>query len=113
MRGSIGEVAEDPSSAGRPTLHVFTDTKESEGGGGPCTESKDLADLLETQLGMAVVDEVDGSATKPFWVELHRSSYRTERLDLLIQNLEAQSDLQIQVEDRPQEVLYVTQRSGT
>jgi len=113
LRGSIGDVAEDPSFSGRPTLHVFTDTKESEGGGGPCTESKHLAELLESQLGMAVVDEVNGSAAKAFWIELHRSSHRTERLDLLIHNLEAQTDLQIHVEDRPQEVLYVTQRSGT
>jgi len=32
---------------------------------------------------------------------------------MLIRNFEAQTDLDIRIEDRPTEVLYVTQRSGT
>jgi hypothetical protein len=61
---------------------------------------------------MAVVDQAE-SATNPFWIALHRSAFRTERLDLLIRNLEAQTDLEIRVEKRPTEVLYLTQRQGT
>jgi hypothetical protein len=111
LEGSIGEVAQDPSS-GRPTLHAFTDTKEPEGSAGPCRDAKHLAEILESELGMAVVDQAE-SATNPFWIALHRSAFRTERLDLLIRNLEAQTDLEIRVEKRPTEVLYLTQRQGT
>ena len=117
LGGSIGEVPQDPESSGRPTLQVFTDRKNDDppfgSDAGPYTESKDLVELLENQLGMLVVDQMDGRATKPYWIRLHRSSDKTRRFDLLIQNLEAQTDLDIRIEDQPTEVLYVTERGGT
>jgi hypothetical protein len=116
FRGSFGDVAEDPDLDHR-ALHFFTERKNPEpnvgSGAGPLTELGAATEILEHQLGLFMADETDGPAKEPIHIRVHDSAFRTERLDLLIQNLEAQSDLQIQVEDRPQEVLYVTQRSGT
>ena len=116
LQGSYGDVAEDPNLE-RRTLNFFTDHKNPEpnvgSGAGPLTELRAATEVLEHQLGLFVADETDGPADEPILVRVHDSAYRTERLDLLIRNLEAQSDLQIHVEERPTEVLYVTQRSGT
>ena len=60
-----------------------------------------------------VIDETDGPADEPVLIRIHDSAFRTERLDLLIRNLEAQTDLDIRMEDRPTEVLYVTERGRT
>ena len=42
---------------------------------------------------MPVVDETTGTAARPYHVRIHDSAYATRRFDLLIQNLEAQTDL--------------------
>ena len=118
MRGSIGNIPEDPKFDRRRVVHVFTDSKNDDprfdrGAGPPLTDSEALARRLSVHLDMPVVDETEGPPEEPFHVRLYRSSFRTERLDMLIHNLEAQTDLDIRIEDRPTEVLYVTQRSGT
>lgn len=116
FRGSFGDVAADPDLK-QPTLDVYTDRKNPEPGVGAgigrVTQLKDAAEVLEHQLGVCVADETDGPADEPIFITIHDSAFGTERLDLLIRNLEAQTDLDIHVEERPQEVLYVTERSGT
>jgi hypothetical protein len=116
VRGSFGEVAEDPDLK-LPTVHFFTDRRNPEpnvgAGAGPLTELGGAIELLEGQLGIFVVDETEGGLEKPTLIQVHDSAFGTERLELLIRNVEAQTDLEISVQDRLQEVLYVTQRSGT
>jgi len=112
LRGSFGEVAEDPNLK-RRTLNFFTDRKNEESDVGSFAELSVAIEVLEHQLGVFVVDETDGPADEPLLIRVHDSAFRTERLDLLIRNLEAQTDLDIRIEDRPTEVLHVTQRSGT
>lgn len=45
---------------------------------------------------------------EPFVVRLHDSAYETQRLDLLIQNLESQTELDVAVEKHPDDVLIVS-----
>ena len=116
LRGSFGEVAEDPDLK-LPTVHFFTGRRNPEpnvgAGAGPLTELGVAIELLESQLGIFVVDETEGGLEKPTLIQVHDSAFGTERLELLIRNVEAQTDLEISVQDRLQEVLYVTERSGT
>ena len=58
---------------------------------------------------MPVIDHTTGPVAYPFHVRVHRSAYRTERLDLLIQNIEAQTDLDIAVEERRERVVIVSE----
>ena len=112
LRGSYGDVAKDPNLE-RRTLNFFTDHENEGPDAGSFAELSGATEMLQHQLGLFVADETDGPPDEPILVRVHNSAYRTERLDLLIRNLEAQSDLQIHVEERPTEVLYVTERSGT
>ena len=66
--------------------------------------------LLTGHLMMPVVNETSGAAAQPFRVILHGSALGTRRLDLLIRNLESQTNLDIAVEDRSHEVLIVSER---
>ncbi len=64
--------------------------------------------MLEQHLDMPVADETLGTAEEPFLVRLHDESRLTPRLDLLIGNLEAQTDLEIAVEERVHRVVVVS-----
>ena len=110
LRGSIGAV---PTDAGRDdlrVLHVFTDRRDPETGqgGGPFPDAGDLGSLLAGALGMPVVDRTTGTPEHPFHVRIHPSADRTRRLDLLIGNLESQTDLDIEITERPDRVLVVS-----
>ena len=110
LRGSIGAVVPDDERNGRPLLHVFTDRRDPETGqgGGPFSDVGDLAYLLSRELGMAVIDQTIGTPEQPFHVRIHPSADRTRRLDLVIRNLEAQTDLDIEIVERPDRVLVVS-----
>ena len=112
LRGSIGTVMPDDEYGGDRYLHAFTDRKNEDPrigtGGGPSTDAGMLRGLLSSQLGMPVADETVGSASEPFHVRVHDSAYRTRRLELLIRNLEAQTDLDIAVEERPDRLVVVS-----
>ena len=64
--------------------------------------------MLSGRLEMPVADETNEPDAEPLQLQLHDSAYGTQRLDLLIRNLEAQSDLDIAVEERVNEVLVVS-----
>ena len=93
-------------------LHVFTDgPDEGEwGGGGTIADAGALAELLSRHLMMPVLDETSGAVDEPIRVRLHGSALGTRRLDVLIRNLESQTDLDIAVEERPHEILVVSER---
>ena len=113
LRGSIGELAPDDHLDGSRALHVFTEGRNEPGvGGGAIFANLDLlADLMSGHLGIPVVNETSGTVAQPFQVILHDSAHTTQRLDLLIRNLESQTDLDIVVEeDRPREILVVSRR---
>ena len=110
LRGSVGTVPPDDQRDGQRVLHVFTDRRnedQSGAGGGPSTDAGMLVELLSDQLEMQVVDETTGSAAQPFHVQIHDSAYGTERLDLLTQNIESQTDLDITVEERLERIVVV------
>ena len=111
LRGSIGAVPPDDDYDGQRVLHVFTDRKNEDrsgSGGGPSTDAEMLVQLLSYQLEISVVDETIGTAFEPFLLQIHDSAFLTERLDLLIQNIEAQTDLDIAVEERLNRVVVVS-----
>ena len=93
-------------------LHVFPDERDERkrSSGGTIADGEPLAELLTGHLMMPVVNETSGAAAQPFRVVLHGSALGTRRLDLLIRNLESQTNLDIAVEDRSHEVLIVSER---
>ena len=110
LRGTIGELPSDDGRDGRSVLHVFTEGRNEPGVGGGAINAnvETLAEMMSSHLDMPVVDETSGAAARPFDVMLHDSARGTRRLDLLIRNLESQTDLDIIVEDRPDEILVVS-----
>lgn len=114
LKGSIDTARFDRDSDGQPVLHIFTDEKSQDPtestGGGPFTDARVLTRLLSTQLGIPVVNETDGRSLTPFRVRIHRSAYQTRRYELLIANIEAQTDLELALEKRSNEVLLVKKR---
>ena len=96
-------------------VHAFVDTKNEDprrgAGGGPSTGATTLVELLSVALEMPVIDETIGAAVEPFHVRVHDSAYGTEGLELLIRNLEAQTDLDITLEERPDLLVEVSQVS--
>ena len=68
----------------------------------------DLVELLSFHLGMPVIDRTTGTPEQPFYVRLHPSAQRTQRLDLLIRNLESQTDLDIEIAERPDRFVVVS-----
>ena len=112
LRGSIGAVPPDDERDGRRVLHVFTDSKNEDpltgAGGGPFPNTEVLFKLLSSQLEMPVVDHTTGAVARSFHVQFHRSAYVTRRLDLLIQNLEFQTDLDIAIEERLEPMVVVS-----
>ena len=111
LGGAVGDPPPDDEFDGRGVLHVFTDGRDERGGGGggAIADAGALAELLSRHLMMPVVDETSGAVDEPFRVRLHGSALGTRRLDLLIRNLESQTDLDIAVEDRPHEILVVSE----
>ena len=107
LRGTIGTIPLDDVWDGARVLHVFTHAKNEDRGGGSVVDAEDLAEMLAYHLGMPVVDETSGSATEPYEVLLYDSAYYTTQADLLIQNLEAQTDLDIVIDQRPQQMVAV------
>ena len=110
LRGAVGELPPDDEAGGRGVLHVFTDRRNEpgEGGGGGLVSTVGMAEMLAGHLEMPVVDETNEPDAESFQLRLHDSAYRTQRLDLLIRNLEEQTDLDIAVEERANEVLIVS-----
>ena len=113
LRGEIGAVAPDDEYGGARYLHAFSDTKNEDplrggAGGGPLTGAGALVEFLSIALEMPVVDETIGAAVEPFHVRVHDSAYGTEGLELLIRNLEAQTDLDITLEERPDLLVEVS-----
>ena len=112
LRGSIGAVPPDDEEDGRRVLHVFTDRKNDDrsgSGGGPFSDTEALVMLLSVGLGIPVVDETTGTVAEPFHVRIHRTAHDTERLDLLIRNMESQTNLDIVVEERFDQVVVVSE----
>ncbi len=110
LGGAVGDPPPDDERGGRGVLHVFTDGRDEggRGGGGTIADAGALAELLSRHLMMPVVDETSGAVDEPIRVRLHGSALGTRRLDLLIRNLESQTDLDIAVEERPHEILVVS-----
>ena len=109
LRGAVGELPPDDDFGGLGVLHVFTDRRNEPGvGGGGLVSTSQMAEMLSGQLEMPVVDETNEPAAASFQLRLHYSASRTQRLDLLIRNLESQSDLYATVEERVNEVLIVS-----
>lgn len=112
LRGEIGTVAPDDEYGGARYLHAFADAKNEDprrgAGGGPSKDAGTLVELLSIALEMPVVDETFGAAVEPFHVRVHDSAYGTEGLELLVRNLEAQTALDISVEDRPDRLVVVS-----
>lgn len=112
LRGEIGTVAPDDEYGGLRYVHAFVDTKNEDprrgAGGGPSTGATTLVELLSVALEMPVIDETIGAAVEPFHVRVHDSAYGTEWLELLIRNLEAQTDLDITLEERPDLLVEVS-----
>ena len=111
LRGSVGTVPQDELYDFEPVLHVFTDRRDEDplsGAGGMVPDAAGLADMLSDHLDMPVVDETTGPVAEAFRVRLHRGTQMTPKLDLLIENLEAQTDLDIAVEERPDRVVVVS-----
>ncbi len=110
LRGVIGAVPPDDERDGQRVLHVFTDRRDPRtgAGGGPFPDVGDLVELLSFHLGMPVIDRTTGTPEQPFYVRLHPSAQRTQRLDLLIRNLESQTDLDIEIAERPDRFVVVS-----
>ena len=110
LRGSVGAVPPDDERDGQRVLHVFTDRRDSRtgAGGGPVPDAGDLVELLSHHLDMPVVDRTTGTPDHPFHVRLHPSAQRTQRLDLLIRNLESQTDLDIEIVERSDLIVVVS-----
>ena len=109
LRGAVGVLSPDDDFGGLGVLHVFTDRRNEPGvGGGGLVSTSEMAEMLSGYLEMPVVDETNQSDAESFQLRLHDSAYRTQRLDLLIRNLESQTDLDVTVEERLNEVLIVS-----
>ncbi len=110
LRGSVGAVPPDDERDGQRVLHVFTDRRDpgTGAGGGPFPDTGDLVELLSNHLGMPVVDRTTGTPDHPVHVRLHPSAQRTQRLDLLIRNLESQTDLDIEIVERSDWIVVVS-----
>lgn len=115
LRGSIGTVPLDDDREGQRVIHVFTDKKNEDprigAGGGPFPNTEIFVKLLSSQLGMPVVDETTTPPAHPFYVHFHDSAHGTRRMELLIQNLESQSDLQVTVEQRLDDFVLVSKNA--
>jgi hypothetical protein len=57
---------------------------------------------------MRVVDETTTPPAEPFYVHFHDSAHGTRRFELLIRNVESQTDLDITVEQRLDDFLVVS-----
>ena len=110
LRGAVGELPADDELGGQRVLHVFADGRDQRGpgGGGTLGNVGELAALMSRHLLMPVVNETSGPVAQPFRAVLHGSAFGTRRLDLLTRNLESQTDLDIVVEDRPNDILVVS-----
>ena len=111
LSGSIGAVPPDDEQDGARVLHVFTDRRDEDprsGSGGRAADAGGLVAMLSEHLDMPVVDATTGAAAEPFRVRLHDSAYETDLLDLLMQNLESQTDLDIAVEERLDRIVVVS-----
>ena len=109
LSGSIGAVPPDDEQDGARVLHVFTDRRDPRSGsGGQVADAGGLVAMLSGHLDMPVVDATTGAAAEPFRVRLHGSAYETDLLDLLMQNLESQTDLDIAVEERLDRIVVVS-----
>lgn len=110
LRGSVGAVPPDDERDGQRVLHVFTDRRDpgTGAGGGPFPDAGDLVELLSNHLGMPVVDRTTATPDHPFHLRLHPSAERTRRLDLLIGNLESQTDLDIEIVERSDRIVVVS-----
>ncbi|MCY4030263.1 MAG: M56 family metallopeptidase [Acidobacteria bacterium] len=109
LRGAVGELPPDDEVGGRGVLHVFTDRRDEPGvGGGGLVSTAGMAAMLSGHLEMPVIDETNEPDAESFQLRLHDSAYQTQRLELLIRSLEAQTDLDIAVEERANEVLIVS-----
>ena len=109
LRGAVGVLPPDDDAGGRGVLHVFTDRRNEPGvGGGGFVSIARMAEMLSGHLEMPVVDETNQPDAESFQLRLHDSAYGTQRLDLLIRNLESQTDLDVTVEERVNEVLIVS-----
>jgi beta-lactamase regulating signal transducer with metallopeptidase domain len=112
LRGSIGTVPLDDDREGQRVVHVFTDEKNEDprfgAGGGPFLNTDIFVKLLSSQLGMPVVDETTTPPAETFYVHFHDSAHGTRRFELLIRNVESQTDLDITVEQRLDDFLVVS-----
>ena len=109
LRGAVGVLPPHDVAGDLGVLHVFTDRRNEPGvGGGGLVSTRQMVKFLSGHLQMPVVDETNGADGEPFLVRLHDSAYETQRLDLLIRNLESQTDLVIAVEERLNDILVVT-----
>jgi len=109
LRGAVGDLPPDDDFEGLGVLHVFTDRRNEPGvGGGGLVSTAGMAEMLSGHLEMPVVDETSQPEAESFHLRLHDSAYRTQRLVLLIGNLELQTNLDVTVEERVNEVLIVS-----
>ncbi len=111
VRGSVGEVARDPNLGNDRTLHIYRDAKNPDprfgAGARPAPILEPFLHLLSGALAMPVVDETSSPAFEPFRVKVHRSAQRTADVERVLRNLEAQSDLEFEIEPRPTTILEV------
>ena len=113
LSGVLGDVPWDDEFGGR-VVHLYTDKKNDDprsgGGGGPTDAPDILARFLEFSLDLPIEQNVNGPLEHPIFVRVHRSANRTTQRELLLKNLETQTDLTAEIVLRPQTHLIVSSR---
>lgn len=108
IRGHFASVHGQASVNGQEAILVSLEEPDDDGGqGGGRANLQQFANFLESQVGIPV--EIDGipEPDETVWFQLHRSAYRTQRVEELLKVIEAQCDLSLSLETRPVHMLLV------
>ncbi|MEM1246573.1 MAG: hypothetical protein AAGK22_09375 [Acidobacteriota bacterium] len=112
LRGSLGEIQREPKLQDRRVVHLFVgeleDDLEVSSGLAMGEDADPIRRFLASTLNMPVIDETVGPPVEGgYTVRVDQSAMRTEQRDQLLANLEGQTDLDIDVMERPIERIVI------
>lgn len=118
LRGRLGELAREPRLRNQRVVHLFVgeleDDLEVSSGFARGTDAETLRMTLSSALDLPVIDETVGpSIDDGYAVRTDRSAVRTELMAELLANVQAQTELEIEVTEMPVERIVIRPRATT
>ncbi|MEM6705599.1 MAG: hypothetical protein AAF690_22975, partial [Acidobacteriota bacterium] len=116
LRGSLGEIQREPKLGEQRVVHLFVHGLEGDAevtsGFATGENAETVRMTLEGALRLPVIDETVGPPIDGgFGVRTDRSAVGTERIDELLANVEAQTELEIEVTEMPVERIVIRPRN--